>query len=221
MLPETSYVPLWCKSNYSFLEGASHPDELIEEAHRMGIPALGLTDRDGVYGMVRAHMKARELGVQLLVGAEVTVDDGSTIVLLARDRAGYGNLCSLLSTGRLRCPKGQSQVSWTEVCEHAPGLVALWGGGRALIAASDLAEDGSAPDAVAGDLRDAFGDEHLNVLLTRHRAAHDARREQRLRAHATRYALPTVAAGEVHKSQRLAGRPLALVLFHVAARTSP
>ena len=55
----TSYTPLWCKSNYSFLEGASHPEELVEEALRLGIRSLALTDRDGVYGIVRAHVKAR------------------------------------------------------------------------------------------------------------------------------------------------------------------
>ena len=81
-----SYVPLWCKSNFSFLEGASHPDELVEEARRLGLSALALTDRDGVYGIVRAHVKAREAGLHLIVGSEITVDDGSTIVLLAQDR---------------------------------------------------------------------------------------------------------------------------------------
>ena len=70
-----SYVPLWCRSNFSFLDGASHPDELVEQAHALGIEALALTDRDGVHGMVRAHVKAKELGVRLIVGAEVTVDD--------------------------------------------------------------------------------------------------------------------------------------------------
>ena len=70
-----SYAPLWCKSNFSFLEGASHPDELVERAHALGIPAFALTDRDGVHGVVRAHVKARELGVSLIVGAEVTVGD--------------------------------------------------------------------------------------------------------------------------------------------------
>jgi error-prone DNA polymerase len=69
----SSYAPLWCKSNFSFLEGASHPDELVEEAHRLGLPAIGVTDRDGVSGMVRAHVKARELGVGLLAGAQVTI----------------------------------------------------------------------------------------------------------------------------------------------------
>ena len=68
-----SHVPLWCKSNFSFLEGASHPEELVEQAHAYGLPALALTDRDGVHGMVRAHVKARELGVQLIVGSEVTI----------------------------------------------------------------------------------------------------------------------------------------------------
>src|SRR5215207_3025890 len=67
------YAPLWCKSNFSFLEGASHPEELVEEAHRLGLRSIALTDRDGVYGMVRAHVKARDLGVHLICGAELTI----------------------------------------------------------------------------------------------------------------------------------------------------
>jgi len=122
------YVPLWCKSNFSFLEGASHPDEFVDEAYRLGLPALALTDRDGVYGIVRAHVKARELGMKLIVGSEITIDDGSTIVLLAQDRGGYANLCRLITKGRLRSEKGESAVSWDEVCAHAAGLIALWGG---------------------------------------------------------------------------------------------
>ncbi|MGE5817123.1 MAG: PHP domain-containing protein, partial [Deltaproteobacteria bacterium] len=122
----SSYVPLWCKSNFSFLEGASHPDELIEEAYRLSLPALALTDRDGVYGVVRAHVKARELGLKLIIGSQVTVNDGSVIVLLVQDRGGYANLCRLLTKGRLRSEKGESAVTWEEVCTHAPGLIALW-----------------------------------------------------------------------------------------------
>src|SRR5439155_9839495 len=67
------YAPLWCKSNFSFLEGASHAEELVEEAHRLGLRSIALTDRDGVYGMIRAHVKAKELGVHLVCGAQVTV----------------------------------------------------------------------------------------------------------------------------------------------------
>src|SRR5205823_553387 len=83
----SSYVPLWCKSNFSFLEGASHPDELVEEANRLGLPVLALTDRDGVYGVVRAHVKAREAGLHLIIGSQVTVDDGSPLER-RRSRAG-------------------------------------------------------------------------------------------------------------------------------------
>src|SRR5690242_6759811 len=126
----SSYVPLWCKSNFSFLEGASHPDEVVDEASRFGLPALALTDRDGVYGVVRAHVKAREVGLKTIIGSEVTIDDGSTIVLLAQDRGGYANLCRLISKGRLRSEKGESSVKWDEVCAHAPGLIALWDGGE-------------------------------------------------------------------------------------------
>jgi error-prone DNA polymerase len=61
----SSYVPLWCKSNFSFLEGASHPDELVDEGYRLGLPALALTDRDGVYGGVRAQVKARKLRLMM------------------------------------------------------------------------------------------------------------------------------------------------------------
>ena len=81
-----SYVPLWCKSNFSFLEGASHPEELVEQAYAHGLRSLALTDRDGVYGVVRAYVKAQELGVHLIIGAEVTVSDpacSSTCIFLA------------------------------------------------------------------------------------------------------------------------------------------
>lgn len=69
------YAPLWCKSNFSFLEGASHPEELVETCAAFGLETMALTDRDGVYGLVEAHVKARELGVKLIAGSEVTVDD--------------------------------------------------------------------------------------------------------------------------------------------------
>ncbi|HZE88781.1 MAG TPA: PHP domain-containing protein, partial [Verrucomicrobiae bacterium] len=185
-----SYAPLWCKSNASFLEGASHPDELVDQALRFGLDTLALTDRDGVYGVVRAHVKAMETGVRLIVGAEVTIDDGSRIVLLAQDRPGYANLCGLLMAGRLRSPKGSCAVAWAELCERAGGLVALWGGERSLLTGEDLS------GRVAGDLKDAFGD-RLYALVARHRRAEEVREEARLRDRAARLRLPVVAASEV------------------------
>ncbi len=190
------YVPLWCKTNYSFLEGAAHPEELVERAHALGLPAVAVTDRDGVYGIVRAHVRARELGVKLLVGAEVTVAGqgpgapGSTLVLLAADRGGYANLCRLVTRGRLRSPKGASRVTWAEVCEHAPGLVALWGGDRSLLVRD---ED---PGPVPGLVKEAFGD-RLHALAARHRRAGEPAQEARLRERAARLGIPVAAAVEV------------------------
>lgn len=192
----TSYVPLWCKSNFSFLEGASHPDELVEEAHQQGLRAIALTDRDGVYGIVRAHVKARELGIHLLVGSQVRVGDSleqsSPILLLATDRPAYARLCRLLSTGRRRSPKGQSRVSWPELCAQAKGLIALWGGAPSLLYQAPKA----AFEKVAGDLRDAFGD-RLYALLTRHRRAEEPDIEARVRDRCKHFGLLPVAANEV------------------------
>jgi error-prone DNA polymerase len=220
------YVPLWCKSNFSFLEGASHPDELVEEAHRLGLPAIALTDRDSVYGVVRAHVRARELGIKVIIGAQVTVDGGSTIVLLAQDRAGYANLCRLLTKGRLRSEKGESAVTWDEICAHAPGLIALWGGevGAATPANAGVqagpggsrtmnldsrlhgndgkeSGDGSARcemdvDQVVGNLRDTFAD-RLYGLIARHRREEEIVEEARLRERAARFGVPLVAANEI------------------------
>jgi len=203
----SSYVPLWCKSNFSFLEGASHPEELVEEAHRLGLPALALTDRDGVYGVVRAHVKAREVGLKLLVGAQVSIDDGSVIVLLVRNRAGYANLCRLLTRGRLRSEKGESAVNWGEVCEHAVGLIALWGGDQSLIVSE------REPDKVAGQLRDAFNDT-VYSMITRHRREEEIAHEKRLRERAKRFGFPLLAASEVlyHSAAR---RPLQDVLTSI------
>jgi len=191
------YIPLWNKTNYSFLQGASHPEELLDQAETLGLPALAVTDRDGVYGVVRAHVKARELGIKLLVGAEVTVEDGTSIVLLATDRSGYANLCGLLAAGRLRSPKGSSTVSWQEVCERAPGLLGLWGGPRSLLVAED------APEAVLGQVQEAFGD-RLYAMVARHQHHASVETERRLVARAARLGLSRVAALEV--------------LYHIKAR---
>ncbi|MFN7954990.1 MAG: error-prone DNA polymerase [bacterium] len=213
---------LWCKSNYSFLEGASHPDELVEEAQRLGLPALAITDRDGVAGVVRAHTKARERGVPLVIGSEITVEDGSTIVLLVRDRAGYANLCRLVTRGRLRHEKGTCTVAWEEICAHAGGLLALWGGDRSLLTGAAGEDDPAALDSVAGPLGEAFGDA-LYAMVARHRRASEVREEARLRARAERYGLLRVAAIEVlyHTPAR---RPLQDVLtcirHHVTLTTA-
>ena len=90
------FVELIAKTNYSFLEGASHPEEMVQRATELGYAGIGVTDRNGVYGMARAHVAAKQHKIPLLTGAWVNIDDKEGIHLLARNRNGYGNLCELL-----------------------------------------------------------------------------------------------------------------------------
>jgi error-prone DNA polymerase len=222
MMPN-GYIPLWCKSNGSFLEGASHPEELVKQAAQFGLHAIAVTDRDGVYGIVRAHEATKKHPIKLIIGAQVNVDDAankdrvenpgegtaSTIVLLAQDRDGYANLCRLLTIGRRCHPKGESSVKWEEVCTHAGGLLALWGGDTSL-----LVRDAE-PGAVAGCLRDAFGD-RLYAIAARHRCDTEIAQEKLLRARATRYGIPLVAAIEVlyHTPERRALQDVMTCIRH-------
>ena len=112
---QPSYAELHCLSNFSFLRGASHPEELVDEAHTLGYHALALTDECSMAGTVRAHLAAKQCGLRLIIGAEfVTTPIDATparkIVLLAQNRNGYGNLCELISLARSRTKKGTYQV---------------------------------------------------------------------------------------------------------------
>ena len=95
------YAELHCHSAYSFLDGASPPDELLAEAHRLGYPALALTDRNGVYGSLAFAHAAVPLGIQAITGATLTLSDGTQLTLLAETSGGYANLCRLLTQAHL------------------------------------------------------------------------------------------------------------------------
>ena len=94
------YAELHCRSNFSFLTGASHPEELIERAAALGYSALAITDECSLAGVVRAHVEAKKCGLRLLIGSEFKLDDGMRFVLLAVDRASYGRLAALITRGR-------------------------------------------------------------------------------------------------------------------------
>jgi error-prone DNA polymerase len=127
----TDYAELHCKTNFSFLEGASHADELVQQAATLGYRALAITDRHSLAGVVRAHTAAKELGakelptpLQLIIGAEVHPVDGVPLVLWATDRASYGRLCRLLTVGRRRSEKGECQLHFDDIAQHSAGLLA-------------------------------------------------------------------------------------------------
>ena len=101
------YAELHCLSNFSFLRGASHPEELVERAATLGYAALAITDECSVAGVVRAHVAAKAHGLRLIVGSELRLVDGLRCVLLATDRRDYGQLCRLITCARLAAPKGE------------------------------------------------------------------------------------------------------------------
>ncbi|MFN3414650.1 MAG: PHP domain-containing protein, partial [Thermoanaerobaculum sp.] len=121
------YCELHAHSAFSFLEGACEPETLAERARELGLPAVALVDRSGVYGLPRFAKACQEVGVEALAGAEVPLEDGSRLPLVVRDPGGWSNLCRLLTTAALGRPKGQAAVSWEQVQHHAGGLLALTG----------------------------------------------------------------------------------------------
>ena len=124
MLPP--YAELHCLSNFSFLRGASHPDELVHRAQALGYAALAITDECSLSGVVRAHLAAKEACLPLVIGSEVTLVDGVKIVLLVTDRASYGNLSQLITRGRRNAAKGSYALCRDDVAAFADGLLALW-----------------------------------------------------------------------------------------------
>jgi len=122
------YAELHCLSNFSFLRGASRPEELVERAAKLGYAALAITDECSVAGVVRAHVAAREHGLKLIVGAEFRLEDGLRCVLLARDRVGYGRLSRLITRGRRAATKGEYRLCRRDFEEITAGGRG-WGAG--------------------------------------------------------------------------------------------
>jgi error-prone DNA polymerase len=180
------YAELHALSNFSFLRGASHPEELVRRAHELGYAALALTDECSVAGIVRAHVAARELGLRLIVGSELRLEDGLACVLLATDRNGYGALCRVLTRGRRAAPKGDYRLTRADLeAEALDGCLALW-------------LPGHEPCAAEGAwLRERFGaDAWLGVELLA--TGRDRERLARLTTLGRELGLECAASGDVH-----------------------
>ena len=117
----TAYAELQAMSNFTFLEGASHPAELVETAAALGHCAIAIADRNSLAGVVRAHTAARRAGIRLVVGARLDLDDGPSALCFPTDRAAYGRLSRLISLGRRRSPKGECRLSWRDAEDRAEG----------------------------------------------------------------------------------------------------
>src|SRR3972149_3967590 len=118
------YAELHCKTNFSFLEGASHADELVRQAAELGYRALAVTDRNSLAGGVRANIAAKEVGLPLVIGAEIMPLNAPPVVLWATDRPSYGRLCRLITRGRRQAPKGKCALTLEDAAEFAEGVIA-------------------------------------------------------------------------------------------------
>src|SRR5437870_13780032 len=122
-----SYIELHACSAFSFLRGGSFREKLAQTAAELEMPAMALLDRNGVYGAQRFSVAAREQYVRPSIGAELSMEDGGILPVLVENRAGYKNLCELLTQAHLRSEKGKCAVKWSELPEFAEGLVAFVG----------------------------------------------------------------------------------------------
>src|SRR6059036_3397629 len=168
------YAELHCHSAYSFLDGASPPDELLAAAHHLGYPALALTDRNGVYGSLAFAHAAQPLGIQAITGAAVTLTDGSELILLAETPQGYTNLCRLLTTTHLGAERLDPRLPHTALEERHDGLIILSGSRRDGLLPRTLENDGlSAARKLAERCKAVFGADRFFVEIQRNRVRGD------------------------------------------------
>ena len=188
------YFELHALSNFSFLRGASQPEELVAQAKALNYAGLALTDECSLAGVVRAHVAAKEHGVPLIIGTELNCIDGLKVIVLATDRASYGALSRLISKARRATRKGCYSLTRTDLENALPGCLVLW------LPHTDKA--GLLRQEPDGRwLRERFtGNLWIGVELTT--CGHDARRLELLQTLGKTLQLPCVAAGDVHMHRR-------------------
>lgn len=191
------YIELHARSAFSFLEGASLPEELAVTCAELGMPAMALLDRDGVYGAPRFHLAAKNASIAAYIGAEITSVQGWRYPLLVTSRAGYQNLCRLITKMKLRAPKGEGCISSAELAERTGGLICLTGGGEGPLAYS-LA-DGGMDSGIASvqQLCELFGHHNVYVELQRHFRREEEARNQAAVIIARKLRLPLLATNGV------------------------
>ncbi|RIK96061.1 MAG: error-prone DNA polymerase [Proteobacteria bacterium] len=198
---DLDYVELRCASAFSFLEAASQPEDLADRAAELGLRAVALADRGGVYGIPRFHQAARQVGVDAIVGAKLDVTAGdpagvaTELLLLVESQRGYRNLSKLLTVAHERGGKSAARAGWNDVAEHAGGLVCLLRGDGSLTA-----------EAIAG-ARTALGADRVWVDVSRHLDRRAEAAARRAAAFAEAHGVPIAASGDVRHAHA-ADRPL-------------
>jgi len=117
------FAELAVTTNFSFLRGGSHPEELVRQAAELGLAGIAVTDRNTVAGVVRAHLAAKDVGIKFIVGTRLDLDDAPSLLAYPMDRSAYGRLCRLLTLGQRRAEKGKCILRLDDVAAHADGLI--------------------------------------------------------------------------------------------------
>jgi len=189
-----SYTELQVTTNFSFLRGASHPEELVAQAQALGYREIAITDRNTFAGLVRGHTAARKAGMRIIPGCRLDLLDGPSLLAYPTDQAAYARLSNLLTTGNLRAEKGQCHLYKEDVYKYARGMKLIVIPPPALTPAFDL------EPAFAGELkayREALGTE-LYLAASRYYQGYDAKRLHRLACLSARLDIPLVATNDVH-----------------------
>ncbi len=184
------YAELQVTSNHSFLRGASHIEELFAQAATMGTDALAITDRNTLGGLVRAHQRARDTGLRLIVGCRLDLADFESLLVYPLNRTGYTSLTQLLSAGKARAGKGRCTLHWADVAAVSDDLLAILVPGEA--APADLAR-----------FREAFA-KRAYLAVTRRYRPDEAVRWETLARLGRQHRVPLVATNDVlyHAPQR-------------------
>ena len=183
------YAELHCVSNFTFLRGASHPEELVARAQELGYEALAITDECSLAGIVRAHVEAKKCSLALIIGSEFRLDDGLRLVLLATDRESYGRLSALITRGRRSAVKGSYRLTRADLADGIEGCLALW-------------LPGPEPDADEARWLATRFRGSLWIAAERLLEADDVARCEKLTLIAESLGLPIAAAGDVHMHER-------------------
>ena len=203
----SEYIELRTRSAFSFLEGATAPEDLARYAAAFGYPAIAMGDRDGMYGQPRFFQGAKAVGIRSLVGAELTLDDESRLYVLVPDRERYRNLCRMITASKLRVigaqpdgapqypAKGESRITLDDLERYGHGLICLGGGVNSPL--SRLLVRGQDPIALGRRLATIFGRGNLYVDLQRHFDSDEERLNRKLFALAEALRLPIVATNDV------------------------
>ncbi|MDH3290353.1 MAG: DNA polymerase III subunit alpha [Gemmatimonadota bacterium] len=197
------YIELHCHSAFSFLDGASLPEQLVLQAEALGYPALALTDHNGLYGSMAFAQAAKHLGIGAITGAEVTLLDGTHVTLLVETPRGYANLCRLLTEAHLgRDDRRDPRLDFASLEAHHEGLIVLSGCREGLLP-SVLAREGvTAARCFAAHCRAVFGSDHFFVELQRNAVRGDRALTRTLADIADAEHLSVVATGDVHYHHR-------------------